>query len=199
MVFDFCVNKLWLNYIISAGFLTYQEGLWDYDHVHNCCILATQPKSYICMGRIMVPCSNQCYQYYQCVMSACPLWVVMIAAADCQLIAKESHPLWVMGLLGRPVEGDSLWLSTYCKVLGVGTMGACEYMTLGHNPFNHLYTNVSDPDSKVHGANMGPIWGGQDPGGPHVGPMNFAIWEGKNEVDAKPLSEPMLAYCWLDH
>ena len=31
-------------------------------------------------------------------------------------------------------------------------------------------------DSKVHGANMGPIWGWQDPGGPHVGPMNFAIW-----------------------
>ena len=31
------------------------------------------------------------------------------------------------------------------------------------------------PDSKVHGANMGPIWGRQDPGGPHVGPMNFAI------------------------
>ena len=35
-----------------------------------------------------------------------------------------------------------------------------------------------DPDSKVHGANMGPIWGRQDPGGPHVGPMNFAIWGG---------------------
>ena len=32
------------------------------------------------------------------------------------------------------------------------------------------------PDSKVHGTNMGPIWGRQDPGGPHVGPMNFAIW-----------------------
>ena len=32
------------------------------------------------------------------------------------------------------------------------------------------------PDSKVHGANMGPIWGRQDPVGPHVGPMNFAIW-----------------------
>ena len=31
------------------------------------------------------------------------------------------------------------------------------------------------PDSKVHEANMGPIWGRQDPGGPHVGPMNFAI------------------------
>ena len=34
----------------------------------------------------------------------------------------------------------------------------------------------SSPDSKAHGANMGPIWGRQDPGGPHVGPMNFAIW-----------------------
>ena len=32
------------------------------------------------------------------------------------------------------------------------------------------------PDSKVHGANMEPIWDRKDPGGPHVGPMNFAIW-----------------------
>ena len=32
------------------------------------------------------------------------------------------------------------------------------------------------PDSNVHGANMGPIWGRQDPGGPHIGPMIFAIW-----------------------
>ena len=31
-------------------------------------------------------------------------------------------------------------------------------------------------DNEVHGANMRPIWGRQDPGGPHVGPMNFAIW-----------------------
>ena len=33
-----------------------------------------------------------------------------------------------------------------------------------------------NPDSNVHGANMGPIWGRQDPGGPHICPMNFAIW-----------------------
>ena len=32
------------------------------------------------------------------------------------------------------------------------------------------------PGSKVHGANMGSIWDRQDPGGPHVGSMNFAIW-----------------------
>ena len=39
-----------------------------------------------------------------------------------------------------------------------------------------LMANIH-PDSKVHGANMGPIWGRQDPSGPHVGPMNLAIWE----------------------
>ena len=33
------------------------------------------------------------------------------------------------------------------------------------------------PDSKVHGANMGPIWDRQDPGGSHFGPMNFADWD----------------------
>ena len=33
------------------------------------------------------------------------------------------------------------------------------------------------PDSKAHGANMVPIWGRHDPGKPHVGPMNFAIWD----------------------
>ena len=32
------------------------------------------------------------------------------------------------------------------------------------------YIHEDTPNSKVHGANMGPIWGQQDPGGPHVGP-----------------------------
>ena len=43
---------------------------------------------------------------------------------------------------------------------------------------NKVITSPVDllPDSKVHGANMGPIWGRQDPGGHHVGPMNIAIW-----------------------
>ena len=40
-----------------------------------------------------------------------------------------------------------------------------------------IWFDTTTPDSKVHGANMGPIWGREDPGGPHVGPMNFAIWD----------------------
>ena len=35
------------------------------------------------------------------------------------------------------------------------------------------------PDSKVQGAHMGPTWGRQDPGGPHVGHGNLAIWDDK--------------------
>ena len=31
------------------------------------------------------------------------------------------------------------------------------------------------PDSKIHGAKMGPTWVLSTPDGPHVGPMNLAI------------------------
>ena len=41
--------------------------------------------------------------------------------------------------------------------------------------FENGYTQPY-PDNKFHGANIGPIWGRQDPGGPHVGPVNVAIW-----------------------
>ena len=45
----------------------------------------------------------------------------------------------------------------------------CSYITVNNNRW------IIYPDSKVHGANMGPIWGRQDPGGPRVCPVNFAI------------------------
>ena len=48
--------------------------------------------------------------------------------------------------------------------------------THAHTHMHPLTYMCTPPNSKVHGANMGPIWGRQDPGGPHVGPMNFAIW-----------------------
>ena len=38
-------------------------------------------------------------------------------------------------------------------------------------------TTCFNPDSKVHGANMGPTWVLLAPDGPHVGPMNLAIME----------------------
>ena len=50
------------------------------------------------------------------------------------------------------------------------------------------------PDNKVHGDNMGPIWGRQDTGGPHAGPMNFATWVEATVMPdgSKQQTEPML-------
>ena len=42
------------------------------------------------------------------------------------------------------------------------------------NDKQHIIEDIY-PDSKVHGANMGPIWVLSAPDGPHVGPMNLAI------------------------
>ena len=36
----------------------------------------------------------------------------------------------------------------------------------------------NNPDSKVHGSNMGPTWVLSAPDGPHIGPMNLGIREG---------------------
>ena len=44
----------------------------------------------------------------------------------------------------------------------------------------------ANPDSKVHGANMGPTWVLLASDGPHVGPMNFAIREVKRRRNRSP-------------
>ena len=53
-----------------------------------------------------------------------------------------------------------------------------DLLSLGTDPFsNATFDRHTEPvpDSKVHEANMGPIWDRKGPGGPHVGPMNFAF------------------------
>ena len=45
------------------------------------------------------------------------------------------------------------------------------------------------PNSKVYGANVGPTWGRQDPGGPQVGHMNYAIWVHMMDSCRIPLTE----------
>ena len=42
-----------------------------------------------------------------------------------------------------------------------------------------------NPDSKIHGVNMGPTWVLSASDGPHVGPMNLAIMEYCIELCAK--------------
>ena len=84
------------------------------------------------------------------------------------------HTLWSHKLASRK------WYSHIGTVLNLVSFYSGDDITTDcatHNVTWQLWHVVSNfPDSKVHGANMGPIWGWQDPGGPHDGPMNFAIW-----------------------
>ena len=40
------------------------------------------------------------------------------------------------------------------------------------------------PDSKVHGASMGPTWVLSAPNGTHIGPMNLAIMAVAEDVES---------------
>ena len=69
-----------------------------------------------------------------------------------------------------------IWTDAGILLIGPSETDFNEILIKNHTfSFKKIYLKMS-PDSKVHEANMGPIWGRQDPGGPQVGPMNFAIW-----------------------
>ena len=60
-------------------------------------------------------------------------------------------------------------LSIYLLFYGV-------YVTIGFTYITECYfTDTTIPDSKVHGANMGPTWVLSVADGPHVCPVNLAI------------------------
>ena len=79
-----------------------------------------------------------------------------------QLWAHQPLVKWVPGMSRGSTDHDnqcSMWFLSPC-----------------HQHWVIVTKVINYPDSKIHGANMGPIWGRQDPGGPHVSPINFAIW-----------------------
>ena len=90
-----------------------------------------------------------------------------------------------------------LFISTYRWVHIVAIASFCKYFfqsswlwTIIYNWQNRYHHTF--PDSKVYVANIGPTWGGQDPGGPHVGPMNLAIW-----VDTQICDINFYTYHWI--
>ena len=64
-----------------------------------------------------------------------------------------------------------------CSESSIDNKVACwrHMVSLGHCRVRLLIALKLYPDSKVHGANMGPTWVLSAPDGPHVGPMNLAI------------------------
>ena len=94
-------------------------------------------------------------------------------SSDSKVHGANMGPTWGRQDLGGPHVDHvnlAIWVTLTARLWGV----CCDYF--GEND-GHC-TNWWDryPDSKVHGAYMGPTWGRQDPGGPHVGPMILAIW-----------------------
>ena len=77
----------------------------------------------------------------------------------------------------------------------------CMVKSNGHKPHENMairadhvhYTFDISPDSKAHGANMGPTWGRQVPGRPHVGPINLAIWV----TLTRAIWYPCLQFLWF--
>ena len=56
-------------------------------------------------------------------------------------------------------------------------MRRCEVVADFNVPLLEVWIQLHDfTDNKVHGANLGPTCDRQGPSGPHVGPMNLAIW-----------------------
>ena len=69
---------------------------------------------------------------------------------------------------------DQMYHVTYME----DVVGVIRLQTALISHYEHILQNVymvRSPDSKVHGANMGPTWVLSAPDGPHVGPMNLAI------------------------
>ena len=67
--------------------------------------------------------------------------------------------------------GPVLCFRLICEIWYDITFILCWYITC------LLVYSENIPNRKVHVAHMGPTWGRKDPGGPHVGHVNLAIWD----------------------
>ena len=76
-------------------------------------------------------------------------------------ICSDSHLVESWIVHDQWNNGSSQWQGKFLSC--VGSMQLC-------------YLSKLFPDSKVHGANMGPTRVLPAPGGSHVGPMNLVIW-----------------------
>ena len=81
-------------------------------------------------------------------------------------ITSPSSPFRLTDLMATESHLVEIW---FIQLMNIITPSIFFKITIlsAHNSF---------ADNKVHGANMGPTWVLSAPDGPHVGPMNLAIW-----------------------
>ena len=124
-------------------------------------------------------------------------WFPLTTARDAELWCFLWSATWIIGWVNNRQAGDLRRHRSHYDVIVI----QINFTGAGANYCLHLYhlitreVNLLDlsktqqssncqcfqrnvqyyPDSKVHGANMGPTWVLSAPDGPHVGPMNLAI------------------------
>ena len=94
----------------------------------------------------------------------------MICAADTEILCETTN---IRFHIGKVKEHDIiLQCYSYFDICHVSNfLNFCKSPTA-----RGLIQNIDAiPDSKVHGANVGPTWVLSAPEGPHIGPMNLAI------------------------
>ena len=78
-------------------------------------------------------------------------------------------------MYSRPFENRIFIYSTYYTSTKITPL-----LQFAWSKYVAFVSGNGNPDSKDHGANMGPTWVLSVPGGPHVSPMNLAIREAAN-------------------
>ena len=90
---------------------------------------------------------------------------------------RRCNSIWWLLSLAEPIP-RMIPAVTNLTMVSPRTLGQwccnlhCHSIISIQNSFEH-HAKLWFPDSKVHGANMGPTWGREDPGGPHVGPWTL--------------------------
>ena len=150
--------KLWNGWVIISHHFT-----WKYLHI--CAIDSTLFRLIIFSKKEDIPTLHYkwapCWPNEPCYLGRCSIYfrkqIPIITSTAIFPEKKTIKPIWYEHVL--------LW---FCVAVAIALRKI----------------SVSFPESKVDGANMGPIWGRQDLGGPHVSPMNFVIWVNPLTYDA---------------
>ena len=100
-----------------------------------------------------------------------------VCSFNCSLATKDTLLLRII----VPLGGDSCQdYPGYSREPNWKSIGLREISWVTWQLWNPLLTTLTSGFSlwraTLIARNMGPIWGRQDPGGPHAGSMNFAIW-----------------------
>ena len=184
--FSVCINMVWrikshqqkvINMVKSALDIWLFLQVIDYRYlnpVRNICglwlnfVTFTRNK-YPLMAKTQYMITRMLHRLHHILMSLMSKMnqelVIITSNPDSKVHGANMGPTWVLSAPDGPQVGPT-------------NLAIREYLSKGWWQAAMFYlpclvTRQAYPDSKVHGANMGPIWGRQDPGGPILAPWTL--------------------------